>query len=129
MMTPAGWEGFSGAAGGFLRPYLAAEGDGDEKRGRMFGGVGNYLYLCGVVCGTFAAIDGCDETREQPRTAADETQRGRPGMAADEMQRGRPWMAADGNKRGGQGWLLTRCKEGRLGWLLTRCKEGGKDGC
>ena len=50
----------------------------------MFGGVVNYLYLCGAVCGTFAAIDGCDETREQPRMAADETQRGRPGMAADD---------------------------------------------
>ncbi len=71
----------------------------------MFGGVGNYLYLCGAVCGTFAAIDGCDETRGQPRTAADETK----GAAGD--------MAADGNERGGQGWLL------------TRRKEGAKDGC
>ena len=34
MMTPAGWEGFSWAAGGFLRPYMAADGDGDEKKGR-----------------------------------------------------------------------------------------------
>ena len=33
MMTPAGWEGFSWAAGGFLRPYLAADGEGDEKKG------------------------------------------------------------------------------------------------
>ena len=112
MMTPAGWEGFSWAAGGFLRPYLAADGEGDEKRGRMFGGVGIYLYLCGAVCGTFAAIDGCDETREQPRTAADETQ----GW--------QPRMAADGNERGRQGWLLTRCKEGGQGWVLTICKEG-----
>lgn len=65
----------------------------------MFGGVGIYLYLCGAVCGTFAAIDGCDETREQPRTAA------------------------DGNERGGRGWLLTETKEGSQGWLLTRRKE------
>ena len=50
----------------------------------MFGGVGIYLYLCGAVCGTFAAIDGCDETREQPRTAADETQRGRDEIASYE---------------------------------------------
>ena len=69
------------------------DGD-DEKKGRMFGGVGIYLYLCGAVCGTFAAIDGCDETREQPRTAADETKGGRARMAADEMQRGQARMAA-----------------------------------
>ena len=54
----------------------------------MFGGVVNYLYLCGAVCGTFAAIDGCDETREQAR------------------------MGADGNERGGRGRLPTRRKEG-----------------
>ena len=24
---------------------------GDEKMGGMFGGVGNYSYLCGAVCG------------------------------------------------------------------------------
>lgn len=47
------------------------DGDGDEKKGRMFGGVRNYSYLCGAVCGPFAAIDGCDETRKgQPKTAA-----------------------------------------------------------
>jgi hypothetical protein len=87
MMTPAGWEGFSWAAGGFLRPYLAADGEGDEKKGEgIFGGVGIYLYLCGAVYGTFAAIDGCDETREQPRTAADETQGGRQGRLLTETK-------------------------------------------
>ena len=105
-MTPVGWEGFSWAAGGFFAAILGCKtGTGMKKRGRMFGGVGIYLYLCGAVCGTFAAIDGCDETREQPRTAADETQRGR------------------------QGRLLTRRKEGGLGWLLTETKGAAKDGC
>lgn len=59
VMTPAGWEGISWAAGGFFCGHTwLPTGRGMKKRGRMFGGVGNYLYLCGVVCGTFAAIDG-----------------------------------------------------------------------
>ena len=59
----------------------------------MFGGVGIYLYLCGAVCGTFAAIDGCDETREQARMGADET-REQPRTAADGNKRGQARMAA-----------------------------------
>lgn len=94
MMTPAGWEGISWAAGGFFAAKLGCRRGRDEKN------EGECLVVLGIICifaarfVRVAAIDGCDETREQPRTAADETQRGRPGMAADEMQRGQARMAA-----------------------------------
>ena len=84
MMAPAGWEGSPGRLA-FLRNRALRDkegdgGDGDEKkRGRMFGGVGIYSYLCGAFC---------SQKRLQRK------QKGRPGMAADETQRRRPGMAA-----------------------------------
>ena len=57
----------------------------------MFGGVGIYLYLCGAICSGFAAMDGCDKTRERPRMAATGT-KGQPNLAATET-RGRDEIA------------------------------------